>query len=315
MKSGRAAGIACLAILYCFCGVRAQAPGEPEYTISMDVKRVVLYVTVHEGKAAFVSDLSKADFTVKEDGKVQEIRQFVREEVPAAIGLVIDNSQSMMNKTAEVIAAAKAFVGASNPKDEMFVLHFGDVLEYGLPQEMPFTSDQALLGAALDRLKAYGRTALYDGIWEAMEHLKQSKLTKKAIVVISDGGDNQSKHTMNEVVKAADLSGALFYGVGIYDALDGDANPGVIKRLARDTGGEAFFPQQISELTEKCESIARDLRNQYMLVYAPADRPGDKAYHKIQVTVKDPKKRNLTVRTRTGYYGDAGATPAAGGPK
>jgi Ca-activated chloride channel homolog len=315
MKVGRVTGIACLAVLSCFCGVRAQAPGDQEYTISMDVKRVVLYVTVHEGKAAFVSDLTKADFTVKEDGKVQEIRQFVREEVPAAIGLVIDNSQSMMNKRDEVIAAAKAFVKASNPKDEMFVVHFGDKVEYGLPQNIAFSSDQEMLATALDRLKAYGRTALYDAIWEALEHLKESKLTKKAIVVISDGGDNESLRKMDQVVRAADLSGALFYAVGIYDALDGDANPGVLRRLARDTGGEAFFPDKISELTDRCESIARDLRNQYMLVYAPADRPGDKAYHKIQVSVKDPKKRSLTVRTRTGYYGDAAAIPAAGGQK
>jgi len=109
-----------------------------------------------------------------------------------------------------------------------------------------------------------------------------------------------SQKKLDDVVREADLSGALFYGIGIYDPMDGDANPAVLKEMAKRTGGESFFPQNIQEVTTLCELTARDLRNQYMLVYAPESRDGDKDYHKVQVSVKDPLRRKLTVRTRTG---------------
>jgi VWFA-related protein len=283
-----------------------QAPAAADSdTISVDVRRLVLYVTVREGRSGFVGDLQKEHFTVKEDNAVQEILQFSREDVPVAVGLVIDNSQSMMNKKQEAIAAAQAFIKASNPEDEVFVLHFNERLVFGLPQDMPFSSDQELLQRAIASVRLDGRTALYDAIHTALEHLERSTLTKKALVVISDGGDNESKHKMQDVVRAAGLSGALFYAVGIYDAMDGDADPGVLRRLANQTGGESFFPDKVSEISALCESIARDLRNQYMLVYAPQSPPEDSAFHKIRVTVKDPKKRSLKVRARNGYFGDA----------
>jgi VWFA-related protein len=104
----------------------------------------------------------------------------------------------------------------------------------------------------------------------------------------------------------------LFYAIGLYDPLDGDANPGIIRRLARETGGESFFPEQVSEVSALCDSIARDLRNQYMLVYAPQEKPGDAAFHKLEVSVKDPRKRRLVVRTRTGYFGPAAAQGSEG---
>jgi VWFA-related protein len=279
--------------------------GASDETISVDVRRVVLYVTVREGRAGFVGDLQREHFTVKEDGVVQEILNFSRDDVPVAIGLAIDNSQSMMNKREEVAAAAKAFIAASNSQDEMFVVHFNEKIAFGLPESVPFSSDHEELGRALEKTQADGKTALYDAIDQALRHLEYSVLTKKALVVISDGGDNYSAREMRDIVRAARLSGALFYAVGIYDALDGDANPGVLRRLAKETGGEAFFPSQISEITSLCESIARDLRNQYMLVYSPPERVGDTAFHKIRVTVKDPKKRSLKIRARDGYYGDA----------
>ena len=216
---------------------------DKEVTLSMDVRRVVLYVTVREEKkGSFVGDLSKENFVLQEDGKPQEIRQFLREDVPVAIGLVVDNSQSMNTKVPEVVAAAKAFVAASNPQDEMFVVHFSDTVEFGLPPSVPFTSDRTQLDAALERLQAKGMTALYDGIATALIHLQKSKLTKKALVVISDGGDNISKRKINDIIQAAGISGSLFYAIGLYDPFDGDANPGVIRKLAEQTGGEAFFP-------------------------------------------------------------------------
>jgi VWFA-related protein len=279
-----------------------------DHVISMDVKRVVLYATVREGKARFAGDLQRKNFTVLEDGRPQKIDSFSRDDVPVAIGLLIDNSQSMMNKRAEVVAAAKAFVRASKPNDEMFVLHFNEKLTYGLPQNVPFTGDSNLLDQALEQARLDGRTALYDAIHEGLKHLQSSKLTKRALIVISDGGDNLSIHKAAEVVRDADLSGVLFYGIGIYDSMDGDANPGILRKLAASTGGEAYFPEGVAAVKNLCETIARDLRSQYMLSYAPPEAPGTGDYRRIQVRVKDPKGRKLIVRTRTGYYASSPTT-------
>ncbi len=285
----------------------SQAPDNS--TFSMDVQRVVLHATVREGKARFVGDLQKDNFDVTEDGVRQEILSFSHEDLPVATAILVDNSKSMMNKRNEVVAAAKAFVRASNPGDEMFVIHFNEKITYGLPENVPFTSDQQLLDQALERMNLDGQTRLYDGILEALKHLKNSKLAKKAIFVISDGGDNMSLGKDVDVIREADLSGALFYGIGIYDPMDGDANPGVMRKLAQATGGEVFFPNDVSEVRQLCENIARDLRSQYMFSYAPTQKhSGATAYRKIRVRVKDPKGRKLIVRTRTGYYASAASS-------
>ena len=275
-------------------------------TFSLEVQRVVLYATVHEGKAGIVGDLQKENFEVAEDGVIQKILSFSHQDLPVATAILVDNSKSMMNKRNEVIAAAKAFVRASNPGDEMFVIHFNEKLTYGLPPDVAFTSDQEQLSQALDRMNLDGQTRLYDAILEALKHLKDSKLTKKALMVISDGGDNMSLSKDADVIREADLSGALFYGIGIYDPMDGDANPGVMRKLAQATGGEVFFPNDVSEVQQLCENIARDLRSQYMISYAPPEKPaGASSYRKIRVRVKNSKGRKLVVRTRTGYYANA----------
>jgi VWFA-related protein len=281
--------------------IGAQTAGDIP-VISMDVRRVVLHVTVREGKARFVGDLAKENFTIKEDGVPQEMIKFSRDDVPIAVGLLVDNSQSMLNKRSEVVAAAKAFVRASNSNDQMFVIHFNENLTFGLPPDLPFTGDRDELDKALDRMHQEGKTALYDAIYAGVQQLQRSDLTKHALIVISDGGDNMSVHKAADVTKAADLSGALFYGIGIYDVMDGDANPGVIKKLAEDTGGEAYFPKGVVEVMGLCQTIARDLRTQYTLVYSPSNTNYDGKFRRIEVKVKDPQGRKLIVRTRTGYY-------------
>lgn len=283
------------------CGLLPGQATDADPVFKMDVRRVVLYVTVREGKAQFIGDLGEQNFTVLEDGVPQQILSFSRDDVPVAIGLLVDNSQSMFNKREQVVAAAKAFVRASNPEDEMFILHFNEQLRFGLPDDTPYTGDRALLDQAIDSMRLNGRTALYDAIQQGLKRLQQSKLTKKALIVISDGGDNMSIAKEPEIVRDADLSGALFYGIGIYDPADGDANPGVLKNLAENTGGAAYFPGDVQEVKGLCETIARDLRSQYMLSYAP-NRVSERAYHKVRVKINDPKRRKLIIRTRTGYY-------------
>jgi VWFA-related protein len=277
----------------------------PTFTASESVRRVVLYATVR-GEDGFVADLTADDFTIREDGKQQKLLEFQREDVPVAIGLLVDNSRSMLTRRDEVVEAAKTFVRATNPQDEIFVLHFNERLSYGLPQDVPFTADRALLGEALDRMQLDGQTALYAAIAEGLSHLGKSNLTKKALIVISDGGDNVSKIKFDEVVKSADLSGASFYGIGIYDPDDGDADPKTLRNLANRTGGESFFPERLADVRSLCERIALTMRNQYTLSYSPPSVDTKPTYHRIEVKVKDPKNRKLTVRTRTGYY----TTPA-----
>lgn len=270
--------------------------------IRVDVQRVVLYATVREGKARFVGDLAKDDFRVLDNGKPQEVLSFSKDDVPVAIGILVDNSASMMNKREEVVAAAKAFVRATKPSDELFVLHFNETLQFGLPKGVAFSGDHAELGAALEKMVLDGRTALYDAIHLGLRQLNESKLTKKALVVISDGGDNTSVRKQAEVIRQADLSGALFYGIGIYDPNDGDANPGVIRKLAQNTGGESYFPESAKEVTALCETIARELRSQYMISYAPPAPKVPGEYRKIELKVKNPAGRKLLVRARTGYF-------------
>lgn len=273
----------------------------PTFTSSESVRRVVLYATVR-GEDGFVADLTADDFTILEDGKRQKLLEFQREDVPVAIGLLVDNSRSMLTRRDEVVEAAKTFVRATNPQDDIFVLHFNETLSYGLPQDVPFTADRALLGEALERMQLDGRTALYAAIAEGLSHLGKSTLTKKALIVISDGGDNVSQIKLDDVVKQSDLSGASFYGIGIYDPDDGEADPKTLRNLANRTGGESFFPERLADVRSLCERIALTMRNQYTLSYSPPSADTKPTYHRIEVKVKDPKKRKLTVRTRTGYY-------------
>ena len=273
-----------------------------EPAFRLDVNRVVLYASVVEGKTGFVSDLEQKDFRILEDGVEQEIIEFRRDEVPVALGLLIDNSQSMMNKKPEVLEAAKALVDTMNPQDDVFVLHFNYKMNYALGPDLAFSSDKDKLNLAVNRMWLDGKTRLYDAIYEGVKHLDKSKLTKKALVVLSDGGDNLSQTKPEAVLRAADLSGALFYGIGIYDPNDGDAKPAILRNIAKNSGGQCWFPQNAKEVRKLVEGIARDLRNQYMLVYSPKPNPNAGDFHKIQVQLSDPKRRKLNLRTRTGYY-------------
>ena len=246
-------------------------------------------------------DLSKNDFQVYEDHVLQSIKHFSHEDIPVTVGLVIDNSGSMGPKRADVIDAALSFARSSNPRDQMFVVNFNEHVTYGLPAEIPFSDRQDLLQRALTAIHTIGETALYDAIASSLDHLKQGKCDKKILIVISDGGDNASKHSLAQVIAMAKASDAIIYTIGIFDEQDGDQNPGVLKRFAKETGGEAYFPESSKEIASICEGIARDIRNQYTLAYVPTNQKLDGGYRTIDVRVFAPKRGHLSVRTRTGY--------------
>jgi VWFA-related protein len=278
----------------------------------VNVDLVLLHATVRDRQGLFVSDLREQDFEVYEDGVRQRIRLFKREDTPVTVGLVIDHSGSMRPKLNDVIAAAWTFARASNPDDEMFIVNFNEYVTLGLPIDKPFTNDPNELQRAISRTPADGQTALYDAIGVALNRLQRGRREKKVLIVISDGGDNASKRTMDQVLKMAGQSSAIIYTIGTFDAEDEDANPRVLRRLARTTGGEAFFPEHHQAVVELCGRIAHDIRNQYIIGYVSTNPSRNGTYRAMRVVAKAPGHGRLSVRTRAGYIAGGDSPPATG---
>jgi Ca-activated chloride channel homolog len=269
---------------------------------------VMLPVMVRDRQGRNVSDLHESDFKIYEDGALQSIRMFRHEDIPVVAGLLVDHSGSMGPKIGEVIAGARAFVRSSNPQDRMFVVNFNETVSLGLPAAVGFTADSNQLERAIWRAPAVGETALYDATVKALEKLQTGGLDKKVLVVISDGADNASSHSLAEALDMAERSSAIIYTVGLFAPDDRDANPKVLSRLARETGGEAFFPGQPSAVAGTCERIARDIRNQYTIGYVSTNAHRNGVYRAIRVSAQAPGRGKLFVRTRSGYIRGAQLT-------
>ena len=273
-----------------------------DYTIHVSVDEVVLRATAQTNKGVLVSGLGKDDFQVYEDGVLQQVRHFSHEDIPVTVGLVMDNSGSMQPKRDTVIAAAMAFARSSNPQDQMFVVNFNEKVALGLPVNRAFTDNVGELETALSRTPATGETALYDAVAVALEHLQRGNRDKKVLIVISDGGDNASKHNLAQIRAMAAHSDVILYTIGIFDEEDADRNPHVLKQLAKDTGGEAFLPKSLKSVPAICEQIARDIRNQYAIGYVPSNKKPDGTYRMIELKAQAAGYKHLIVRTRSGYY-------------
>jgi Ca-activated chloride channel family protein len=272
-----------------------------EAQFQVDVNLVVLHVVVADHKGGFIRDLPESAFRVYEDGVLQKIKLFRNEDVPVAVGLVVDNSGSMQRKLPEVVAAALSFARSSNPEDQMFVVNFNEQVSMGLPSSEPFTSNPAELENVLQRIIARGQTALYDAVAAALVHVRESPLQKKVLIVVSDGGDNASNLRFPQLLTMVQQSEAIVYTIGIFDEYDRDRNPGVLKQLARISGGEAFFPQEAADTTDVLHAVSRDIRNQYTIGYVPSNEKRDGAFRSVRVKVIAPHAGRFTVRTRKGY--------------
>jgi VWFA-related protein len=278
-----------------------------QFTISVDVDLVVFNVTVLGDDRRPVTGLTEKDFHIYEDGHEEKIRIFQPEDTPSTVGLLIDNSGSMTNKRADVVQAALAFVDASHPRDEMFIVNFNRRVWLGLPTSHPFTSDRSELRAALNDTRAEGTTALYDALQVALERLKTGSRQRKALVVLSDGGDNASNMKLDDVLRLAQQSSATIYCIGIYDPFQKDRNPGVLKKIAQVTGGESFFPNTLEALRTVWPKIASAIRGQYTIGYVSTNTARDGGYRKVKITATGKGgKKLLDVRTRPGYVA---ATP------
>jgi Ca-activated chloride channel homolog len=300
-----------VALSSCALAQEPPTPSRPEdeYTLKVNVDMVVLRATAEDRKNTLVSGLNQDAFQVYEDGILQPIKFFSHEDVPVTVGLVVDNSGSMGRKRNDVIAAALAFARSSNPQDQMFVVNFNEKVSLGLPGNIAFTDQAAQLQVALSRVAADGETALYDAVAVALEHLKKGDRDKKVLIVVSDGGDNASKHKLTEIMALAGQPNAIIYTLGIFDDQDADRNPKVLKRLAKETGGESFLPESLADVTPICERIAHDIRNQYTIAYVPTNRKRDGTYRVIQVKASAPGYGRLSVRTRTGYFAPSAVPP------
>jgi VWFA-related protein len=183
----------------------------------------------------------------------------------------------------------------------MFIVNFDGRVTLGLPAAKLFSASVPELEKALNGLPAYGMTALYDAVEQGLTHLKQARCQKKVLVVISDGGDNASRHNLAQVVEDAEHSDAIIYTIGLFDEHDADQNPAVLRKIARATGGEAFFPAETGAVVPICESIAADIRHQYTIGYSPSNAKLDNTYRAIRVAAARPRGGRLYVRTREGY--------------
>ncbi len=277
-------------------------------SIKASVDLVVLHVTISDEAGQFVGDLKKGDFKVFENKIEQNISVFSREDIPVTMGLVIDNSGSMREKREQVNAAAMTFVKTSNPQDEAFVVNFND--EYYLDTDGDFTSDPKNMDNALSRIDTRGSTALYDAVIGSLEHLKKGHKDKRVLLVITDGDDDASRKTLADTIKEAELSNAAIYTIGVFSLDDRKNDKKMVRRstkelkeLAEVTGGMAYFPETLDEVTPVCEQVARDIRNQYTIGYYPTNAEKDGTFRPVQVQlVSSQGHGKLSVRTRTGYY-------------
>ena len=275
-----------------------------DYTIRTDVPLVLLDVSVKDRQGGFVSGFSKDNFAVFENGRPQRITAFADYDLPVVVGILVDESYSMTPKRADVLMAAQTFVEGSNPRDEVFVLNFNDYVSRGLPAPVLFSDNIQQLRSALHRGIPQGKTALNDAIVAGLEQLELGRRDKKALVVISDGGDNASKHKRREMLEMVERSIVTIYTIGLYDADDADRDPGILRELAKITGGETYFPASPSGMAPVCRRIAKDIRTRYTIGYIPQAENGWAPFRHIRVRVSAPGHARLVARTRSGYRYD-----------
>ena len=270
------------------------------FVFKKEVQEVILHAIVVDEQRRLVTDLGRSAFTVFEDGVRQTTTSFHRDDVPVAMGIVIDNSGSMRDKRPKVNQAVLNLIRASNPNDEIFVVNFSQ--DSYLDQD--FTCNVDLLQQALQKVSEQGTTALYDAVVASAVHLKNNqRVDRKVLLVITDGRDNASQETLQEATRRLQQeNGPTLYAIGLLGDELRQSDIGALKSLADSTGGVAFFPKALDEVDDITRTVARDIRSQYTIGYAPNNPRQSSGYRTIHVAAQAPGYRALTVRTRSGYY-------------
>jgi Ca-activated chloride channel homolog len=304
--------LATLALSESLSFAKAHSTGAQDQTkIAVSSCLVLLPVNVTDSRGAFVAGLKQENFHVFEEGQPQNLTVFDERDTPVTVGLIVDHSRSMGSKLAGVVEAVHSFAHSSNRQDEMFVVDFNDDVSIELMKGKAFSNDPKELEEALNAVSARGRTALYDAVSEGLRHLQYSHLEKKALIIISDGGDNASHLKYSQVLAQARQSQAVIYSIALLGSNNDEENPNLLKRLCKDTGGVAYFPAKGESVASVSAAIARDLREQYMLGYPPQNVNRSDAFRKVEVKVTAPGQGRLRVRTRPGYSPASEKQPTA----
>jgi len=283
--------------------VTAEGTARPNARLRVNVNLVQVPVTVTDPMNRLVTGLEKENFQVFDNNAGQTIKYFSSEDAPLTIGIIFDLSGSMNGKFVRARKALTEFLRTSNPQDEFFVVGFNDrpaiIVDY--------TSDPDDVEARMVMLKPENRTALIDAVYLGIDHLRQAKFDRKALLIISDGGDNRSRYTEGELRKVVRESDVQIYSIGIFDQYaptrEEQLGPILLHDVSEETGGQLFRVDDLADMADIATKISAELRNQYVLGYRSDDIKRDGKWRKLKVKLVPPQGLpQLTVHARTGYY-------------
>jgi Ca-activated chloride channel family protein len=275
--------------------------------IRSNVELVTVPVSITDAMNRPVTGLERDNFQLFENKEQQQIKNFSSEDTPVSIGIILDVSGSMQNKLERAREAVRQFCDASNPQDEFFLITFSDAPRLATD----FTSRSEEIENALLGAQSRGRTSLLDAIYMGIRKMQDARYSRRALLIISDGGDNHSRYTDHDVKNAVREADILIYSVGTYDRYattqEELLGPELLQTVAGVTGGQSYTLTNVGELPEVTRAIGTRLRHQYMLTYRPEKRSRDGKWHKINVKLLLPKNWSsfLHVNARTGYYAGA----------
>jgi Ca-activated chloride channel family protein len=275
----------------------------PGSFIRVNVDMVLVPVSVTDPMNRLVTGLEQDDFRLLENGRQQKISSFASEDAPVSIGIVFDLSGSMTSKLIRARQSILQFIKTANPQDEFFVIGFNDRPE--LIED--FTSSVENIEARLATVRSGYSTALLDAIYYAVAKMKDARHERKALLVVSDGGDNRSRYSEGELRAQVRESDVEMYSIGIFDPYAASpeerAGPHLLNELSEETGGRMFRVDDLDEMSDIAEKISIELRNQYVIGYRPKDLTRDGKWRKVKVKVNPPPGLPpLTVHARSGYY-------------
>lgn len=286
------------------------------YTLREDAYEVRLNASVIDSYGRPVDSLTKDAFRVYEDGVPQTILGFRHEDLPVSLGILIDSSGSMYDKRPSVDAASINLVKLSNPQDEAFLVDFSS--EAYIDQD--FTNDIRKLEQGLSYVKSSGGTALYDAVVASADYLtKNAKRPKQVLLIITDGEDNASTATLEQTIqRVQDLDGPAIYAIGLLFGEDTDRREArhareVLTELANQTGGQAYFPRSLKEVSGITSAVAADIRTQYTIAYRSTNPPSKGGYRQVHVEAREKGYHGLQVRTRAGYFPKVNTAAAPAG--
>jgi VWFA-related protein len=284
----------------------AKEPAAPKSNIRIDTTVVQIPVTVTDPLNRFVTGLEKKDFRLFEDKIEQTVQYFASEDAPISVGLIFDTSGSMGSKLEKSRQAVSQFFRTTNPEDEFFLVEFNDRPEL----VSPFTTSLEEIQNKLTFTQSKGRTALLDAVYLGLHTMKKGRNARKALLIISDGGDNSSRYTESEIKNLVREADVQIYAIGIFESgaargrtAEELAGPGLLQEISEQTGGRAFAVDNLNELPDIAAKIGIELRNQYLLGYTPANSTRDGKYRKVTVKLVQPRGLPpLKAFWRLGYY-------------